>query len=90
MLSFYFTQAQTKEDIRNAGLELIIFQKHIYIGFGLTIVGQGLMTLGFFTPALLSPPPLIILGILTSLVGIVYLLESYLHIGKAGKYLSLE
>ena len=74
MLSFYFTQAQTKEDIRNAGLELIIFQKHIYIGFGLTIVGQGF----------------IILGILTSLVGIVYLLESYLHIGKAGKYLSLE
>jgi len=64
----------------NAGEYLIKFQRQVYIGFGLTILGCGLTIIG-------SPDELMYLGVGITFVGSIIMLVSVIHIGNAGEEL---
>ncbi len=65
----------------NAGSELIKYSNHIYIGYGLTGLGTGIILLGATGTRTESTR---IIGGIISVIGAVLCIESHSHIAKAG------
>lgn len=74
---------RTKKWFKNSpGDELKKYSKHFYIGSSLTLVGSGLIYLSLQDPADLSG--LGYVGVITSLIGTVLVIESPIHLKRAG------
>jgi hypothetical protein len=72
---------------RTIGDELQIFTKHYYAGFGISILGAGLIYAGVDRNSVKDPnkgKPLMIAGGIVSGIGFLISLESNIHIGRAG------
>ena len=84
--------ANESDFLHKAGKELIIASNHFYTGFGLTFAGAGFSTIGIILKdkedyeSYISTS-LIIGGSVMSLVGIIFTIESFYHIKKAGIHL---
>lgn len=78
--------------LNEAGKELIVASNHFYTGFGLTFAGAGFSTIGIILKdkedyeSYISTS-LIIGGSVMSLVGVIFTIESFYHIKKAGIHL---
>lgn len=73
-----------KSKIRSPGDELMLASSHWYLGLAVTIVGPGIAGYGLST----NNNAFMIVGGIISLVGIVYMIESWSHIGKAGQLMN--
>ncbi len=73
-------------DIDNAGKELIKFEKNFYIGAVTNLVLAPIFyALGAAIPEFALP--MFFIGVALSVIGTGFILESFFHVGNAGRYL---
>lgn len=72
------------DSLTTTGDELIIYANHMYLSWGLTSVGAGMVILGASGVTSGDNRPLIMIGGLAMLVGTAYKIEAIKHIQNAG------
>ncbi len=86
----YSSSAQTQKD-RTAGDELILAQKNFHMGVAFVAVGTGALLLSLSSTDNGSSSNILQYGsYICNLAGIIFIVESYIHIGKAGKLLNSQ
>ena len=81
---------------KEAGIELILYTKHHYLGMGIFGVGYTFVMVGYMNAInssyygnSSSGNGMVLLGGILSIAGAVLMIESHIHIAKAGKLLIL-
>jgi hypothetical protein len=82
------TESRVKPVI-SPGDELRLFSKHMYLGIGSSAIGTGLLMGSYYVPDSFSRDGsankvMFATGCVFSLVGLIFTIESYHHISKAG------
>ncbi len=74
---------------QTAGDELLKAKKHLYTGTAIAAAGIGFQFMAVQQdPTLKDSKPMVYLGYIAEAIGAVVILESFSHIGKAGKALN--